>query len=123
MGYLVSMRATEKKKLREQLERKRREANEAYRRSQAVNREATAEPLQDLADQASEGYRKEFLYSLSDSERETLMQVEEALRRLDEGTYEECSSCGEKIPLARLKAIPWASLCIDCQERQEAGGK
>lgn len=117
------MRATEKKKLREQLEKKRRETNEAYRRSQTVNREATAEPLQDLADQASEGYRKEFLYSLSDSDRETLLQVEEALRRLDEGTYEECSSCGEKIPLARLKAIPWASLCIDCQERQEAGGE
>ena len=117
------MRATEKKKLRGQLEQKRREANEAYRRSQAVNREATAEPLQDLADQASEGYRKEFLYSLSDSERDTLIQVEEALRRMDEGTYEECSSCGEKIPLPRLKAIPWATLCIECQERQEAGGK
>jgi RNA polymerase-binding protein DksA len=116
------MRATEKKKLREQLERKRRETNEAYRRSQAVNREATAEPLQDLADQASEGYRKEFLYSLSDSERDTLLKVEEALRRMDEGSYEECSSCGEKIPLPRLKAIPWASLCIECQERQEAGG-
>lgn len=116
------MRATEKKKLRERLEVKRRDANEAYRRSQTVNREATAEPLQDLADQASEGYRKEFLYSLSDGERETLLQVEEALRRMDEGTYEECTSCGEKIPLPRLKAIPWAVLCIDCQERQEAGG-
>lgn len=117
------MRATEKKRLREQLEKKRRETNEAYRRSQAVNREATGEPLQDLADQASEGYRKEFLYSLSDSDRETLLQVEEALRRMDEGTYEECSSCGEKIPLARLKAIPWATLCINCQELQEASGE
>ncbi len=116
------MRATEKKKLREQLEQKRREANEAYRRSQTVNREATAEPLQDLADQASEGYRKEFLYSLSDSERDTLLKVEEALQRMEDGSYEECSSCGEKIPLPRLKAIPWASLCIECQERQEAGG-
>jgi DnaK suppressor protein len=117
------MRAPEKKKLREKLEQKRREANEAYRRSQTVNREATAEPLQDLADQASEGYRKEFLYSLSDSERQTLMQVEEALRRMDEGTYEECTSCGNKIPLPRLRAIPWASLCIECQEREEAGKK
>ena len=52
------MRATEEKKIREQLTLKRREANEAYRRSQAVNREATAEPRQDLADQASEGPRK-----------------------------------------------------------------
>jgi RNA polymerase-binding protein DksA len=117
------MRATEKKKLREKLEQKRREANEAYRRSQTVNREATAEPLQDLADQASEGYRKEFLYSLSDSERQTLLQVEEALRRMDEGTYEKCTSCGNKIPLPRLRAIPWTSLCIECQEREEAGKK
>ena len=117
------MRATEKKKLRERLDLKRRETNEAYRRSKAVNREATAEPLQDLADQASEGYRKEFLYSLSDGERATLLHVEEALHRMDDGTYEECSSCGEKIPLVRLKAIPWASHCIQCQELQEAGGK
>jgi len=116
------MRVTEEKKIREQLVRKRREANEAYHRSQTVNREATGEPLQDLADQASEGYRKEFLYSLSDGERATLAHVEEALRRLDKGTYEECTSCGDKIPLARLKAIPWAAMCIECQERQEAGG-
>ena len=116
------MRTTEKNRLRRKLELKRREANEAYRRSQAVNREATAEPLQDLADQATEGYRKEFLYSLSDGERQTLLQVEEALRRMDEGTYEECTICGNKIPLPRLRAIPWASLCIECQERQEAGG-
>ena len=116
------MRATEEKKIREQLVLKRRDANEAYRRSQVVNREATGEPLQDLADQASEGYRKEFLYGLSDGERATLLQVEEAMRRMDEGTYEECTSCGNKIPLTRLKAIPWAALCIECQERQEAGG-
>ena len=114
------MRATEKKKIRQQLELKRREANEAYRRSQTVNREATAEPLQDLADQASESYRKEFLYSLSDGERATLLQVEEALRRMDEGTYDKCRSCEQQIPLVRLKAIPWASLCIECQEQQEA---
>ena len=117
------MRATEKKKLRDKLENKRREANEAYRRSQTVNREAAAEPLQDLADQATEGYRKEFLYSLSDSERATLLKVEDALHRMDDGSYEECTSCGNKIPLVRLRAIPWTSLCIECQERQEAGGR
>ena len=114
------MRATEKKKLRDALEQKRREADESYRRSQTVNREATAEPLQDLAEQATESYRKEFLYSLSDGDRQTLFDVEEALRRMDDGTYEECVSCGDKIPLTRLRAIPWASLCIDCQERQES---
>ena len=50
------VRATEKKKLRDALEQKRREVDESYRRSQTVNREATAEPLQDLADQATEAY-------------------------------------------------------------------
>ena len=116
------MRATEKTKLRDKLEHKRREVGESYRRSQAVNREATAEPLQDLADQATEAYRKEFLYSLTDGEREVLLHVEEALRRMDDGSYEECKSCGEKIPLARLRAIPWASLCIECQALEEAKG-
>ena len=116
------MRTTEKNKLRDALEQKRRDLDESYRRSQTVNREATAEPLQDLADQATESYRKEFLYSLSDGERQTLLEVEEALGRLDDGSYEECVSCAEKIPLTRLRAIPWASLCIDCQERQELIG-
>ena len=114
------MRTTEKKKLRDALEQRRRELDESYRRSQTVNREATAEPLQDLADQATESYRKEFLYSLSDGDRQTLLEVEEALRRMDDDIYEECISCGDKIPLARLRALPWASLCIDCQERQES---
>jgi DnaK suppressor protein len=116
------MRAVEQKRLRTQLEQKRRDVFESYRRTQAANRESGEEGLLDLADRATESYRKEFLYSLTDNERDLLRRLDEALNRMDDGTYEECQSCGEKIGLPRLKAIPWAHLCIECQEKEEASG-
>ncbi len=114
------MRAVEQKRLRGELEQKRRDVFESYRRTQATNRESGEEGLLDLADRATESYRKEFLYSLTDNERDLLRLLDAALNRMDEGTYEECQSCGEKIGLQRLKAIPWAHQCIDCQEKEEA---
>jgi len=116
------MRAVEEKRLRSKLEQKRRDVFESYRRTQAANRESGEEGLLDLADRATESYRKEFLYSLTDTERDLLRRLDEALTRMDEGTYEECQSCGEKIGMQRLKAIPWARRCIDCQEKEEAAG-
>ena len=50
-----------------------------------------------------------------------LIQVEEAFERLDKDEYGDCSHCGEPIGLARLKAVPWARFCIDCQESEERG--
>ena len=66
------MRAVEEKRLRSQLEQKRRDVFESYRRTQAANRESGEEGLLDLADRATESYRKEFLYSLTDNERNLL---------------------------------------------------
>ena len=57
----------------------------------------------------------------SDSERETLLQIEEALRRIDSGAFGSCSSCSKPIGEQRLDAIPWARYCIDCQELEEKG--
>jgi DnaK suppressor protein len=48
-----------------------------------------------------------------------LEQVRAALNRLDEGTYGNCENCGEPILPARLRAMPQATLCIDCQEKME----
>lgn len=114
------MKAAEIKELREQLEEKRQELIESYRKTQAETRETGGEATQDLADQASDSYRKEFLYSLSDNERETLRLVDNALQRIEDGTYEECQNCGDEIGERRLQAIPWAQHCIDCQEKLEA---
>ena len=52
--------------------------------------------------------------ALRDHERAQLALVEEALARLDDGTYETCRSCGDPIAVDRLEAIPWAATCIEC---------
>jgi DnaK suppressor protein len=53
----------------------------------------------------------------------TLRQIDAALARLRAGRYGFCSSCSDPIPLARLRALPFATLCVPCQERQEKGGR
>ncbi|MDI6889344.1 MAG: TraR/DksA family transcriptional regulator [Thermodesulfovibrionales bacterium] len=51
--------------------------------------------------------------------RETLLKIDEALRKLDEGTYGKCEDCGEDISEERLKVLPFATYCRDCQEKRE----
>lgn len=51
--------------------------------------------------------------------RETLLKIDEALRKLGEGTYGKCEDCGEDISVERLKVLPFAICCIDCQEKRE----
>ena len=51
--------------------------------------------------------------------RETLLKIDEALRKIDEGTYGKCEDCGEDISVERLKVLPFAIYCVDCQERRE----
>ena len=58
-------------------------------------------------------------FALMEMESETLRKIDEALLRLDEGSYGVCSECDESISEMRLKALPFASLCRDCQEQAE----
>jgi len=51
--------------------------------------------------------------------RETLLKIDEALRKLDEGTYGICEDCGEAINEGRLKVMPFAIYCVECQEKLE----
>jgi len=51
--------------------------------------------------------------------RETLHKIDEALRKLDEGTYGMCEECGEEISEERMKILPFATYCRDCQEKRE----
>ncbi len=113
------MRAALKKKLHQQLLERRRELIAAFRRAQETNRRSDDGPL-DLADTATELYTQEFNYSLSEKDRQELALIDAALDRIEHGDYGECEECGEKISEARLKAIPWAALCLECKEKQEA---
>lgn len=54
-----------------------------------------------------------------ETHRENLAKIDEALRKLSEGTYGICEDCGEEIPRERLEVMPFAILCRDCQEKRE----
>jgi DnaK suppressor protein len=90
-------------------------------RTEDYGREADRDVSQDPADKASNSYTKELLFSQSTNERNTLKLIEEALERIQDGSFGECLNCGEDIQPKRLEAIPWAPYCIKCQELQEQG--
>jgi DnaK suppressor protein len=73
----------------------------------------------DMADKAESSYTKEFLLSLSDTERKQLNLIDSALGRIEKCTYSICQTCGVKIGKKRLDAVPWALNCIDCQQKAE----
>jgi RNA polymerase-binding transcription factor len=72
-----------------------------------------------LADTATETYDRELDYTLEENSEHVLEEIEAALKRVEEGTYGLCSSCGKPIPEERLEALPWATLCIECQRERE----
>ncbi|MGO2747894.1 TraR/DksA family transcriptional regulator [Microbacterium sp.] len=57
------------------------------------------------------------LSGLLDGAREELQQVDDALARMDAGTYGVCTNCGRRIPIARLRVRPFAELCVPCAEK------
>ncbi len=100
---------------------KKRSVTDAYNKNKTYGRLTEDEGTQDLADKASSAYTKEFLYSLSNTDREALQRVDEALQRIAGGTYGVCVECGEDLNKKRLEAVPWASHCLSCQEKLEKG--
>src|SRR5579862_2199895 len=74
----------------------------------------------DMADQASGNNEVHIQLKLKQTDAKILQAIEEALGRMDKGTYGICRDCGEPIAEARLKAIPWTRVCITCKEKQGA---
>jgi DnaK suppressor protein len=72
------------------------------------------------ADRASETYEEEKALGLRSHFEGELVDVEDALRRVDDGTYGTCAECGRQISPERLEAMPAARLCIDCQSKVKA---
>jgi DnaK suppressor protein len=106
---------------RKRLLDKKRDVADAYLKNKTYGRQTEDEGTQDLADKASSAYTKEFLYSLSNADRDILRRVDEALQRVDKGTFGTCAECGDELNKKRLEAVPWASHCIACQEKIEKG--
>lgn len=110
-------------RLRDEKQRLSHELYELTRGDEAVG---TTDPIHesggipsDQADDADALFQAERNRALITHTRHLLTQVDEALARIDAGTYGICTNCGRPIPVARLRALPYAALCIDCQAKSE----
>lgn len=91
---------------------------EIARRSKAST-ESTVQDIGDILDSVSEERTRELDLILTDREKRKLSQIDDALDRIEENTYGLCEECGIKIPKARLKVLPFAKYCVECQEKNE----
>ena len=72
-----------------------------------------------MADVGTDNFQREFALGLVSNEQAIVYQIDSALKAIDEGTYGKCGGCDQTITEARLKAVPFAKLCITCKEKEE----
>jgi len=80
---------------------------------------AARDPRADLIDQATAETEAKVQVRLRQTESHLLRAIEEALARIDHGTFGVCQACGQLIAAARLNAVPWTRLCRDCKEQEK----
>ena len=72
-----------------------------------------------MADVATDTYDREFSLGLASNDRQFLYELDDALKKIDEGAFGTCEHCKILIAKTRLKAVPYARLCVKCQEKKE----
>ncbi len=72
-----------------------------------------------MADVATDNYDREFSLGLASNDRQSLYDLNDALKRIEDGTFGICEDCKCLITKVRLKAVPQARLCVKCQEKRE----
>lgn len=113
------------KKLRDQLVRRRNALRQALEGDLSLLRELHQERTGDVLDAAADTVQDELNSQLIEAESRELAAINEAIARFDSGHFGNCEGCGKPIPLSRLRAIPYATDCIDCRrkaERQTSAG-
>jgi DnaK suppressor protein len=75
-----------------------------------------------MADLGSDNFEQEFALGLMDSERKVIHEIDDALQRIEDGSYGICENTDQPIPKARLKAQPWARYCVEYARKLEQGG-
>ena len=73
-----------------------------------------------MADIGSDNFEQEFTLSLMQNEEGTLDLIENALERIEEGTFGSCSECGGTVPKTRLNALPYTPFCVKCAEKAQS---
>ncbi|UCC40985.1 MAG: TraR/DksA family transcriptional regulator [Candidatus Aminicenantes bacterium] len=109
----------EKEKYKEKLLKRKEEITNKLSEVYNQSKEVESGIAQDLVDKAESSYTKEFLLSLSHTERKQLFLIDEALKRIEKSDYSICQMCSKEINKKRLNAVPWTPYCIDCQQKEE----
>lgn len=76
----------------------------------------------DTTDMAADSMDEELALLVAEAETHERAQIDEALEKVRAGTYGLCERCGKQIPAARLKALPFAALCVECKTLEEEYG-
>jgi len=108
-------------KYKKLLEEKRAELLTRVKAARESEKEGRSELAPDLGDRAIFTQTRDLSYQLSTGERDILRRIDDALDRIEAGSYGECLNCSKKVQQGRLNAVPWARHCIDCQELQDLG--
>jgi DnaK suppressor protein len=119
-GNMNRERYAELKRILE--ERRREIVDQVQEKMRDVRSEGANNPDQgvlDAAESSEADIQDEIEFALIQMKAETLNKIDEALRRLDEGTFGHCFECGEEISERRLRALPFAVRCKDCEEARE----
>jgi len=85
-------------------------------------KELRSESPGDVIDAAYDSAQDEISSQLAEVESRELANIENALERMKAGSYGQCEVCGGRIPMARLNALPYATVCIECQRELERSG-
>ena len=89
----------------------------SIRKNRADQGELSTAPSH-MADCGSDNFEQEFTLQMMESSSEILEDINAALERIDDGTYNVCEICGIKIPKKRLQVIPYATMCVKCAEKE-----
>jgi len=112
-------KSDELKKLEEQLMKRREELLRELQGGIGSLQKDASSPTGDSADVAMDIMQEDLYSQLAELEAQELARIEHALQRIREGTYGICEECGQQIPAARLKALPFTTLCVQCQAQYE----
>ena len=113
------MRKAFLKNVREKLLEMRRQTLREMSDDLKQGREGAKDEGMDTYDLASEERDREISFILTDRERDKLQAIQEALGRVEDGTYGICENCESEIAPARLEALPFSRLCVNCQAERE----
>lgn len=117
------MRATELKKYKRLLIERRQKLSAALTSmaDEALKPNGSGSDVEESADFGSDQFEQEFTLGLMENEQNVIREIDRALERIEEGTYGICEGSGDKIPKARLDALPWARYTVQYQEKLERG--